>query len=46
MTGFDMGKCFPNRRHPVTAPWIRMAALTVALVVLWGNLGMVTSMGA
>ena len=46
MMGYDMGKCFHNRKHPVIAPWIRMVALTAAWVVLWANLGMVTSMGA
>ena len=46
MMGYDMGKCFHNRKHPVIAPWIRMVALTAAWVVLWVNLGMVTSMGA
>lgn len=30
MMGYDMGKCFHNRKHPVIAPWIRMVALTAA----------------
>jgi len=46
MMGYDMGKCFHNRKHPVIASWIRMVALTAAWMVLWVNLGMVTSMGA